>query len=196
MPSPLLADSPGLGFQPGDHICAFYNGGENSLNDIVVDFVSKGLQAGNKCICFIDNPSPVRDRIPGELMRKDDILQIFTEEEGYLPEGQFSTESFLRGMEATVKGTLSEGYERLWLIGDTTVVVRKAIDLKAWFATESEVSEFAPRYPQFIMCLYNLDLYDGETVMYVLRTHTRIFVNGLIITNPYYIPKRQFLGGR
>jgi hypothetical protein len=32
--------------------------------------------------------------------------------------------------------------------------------------------------------------------MYVLRTHTRIFLNGLIITNPYYIPKRQFLGGR
>ena len=99
-------------------------------------------------------------------------------------------------MEATVKGVLSEGYERLWLIGDTTVVVRNAVDLKAWFATESEVSEFAPRYPQFIMCLYNLDLYDGEMVMYVLRTHTRIFVNGLIITNPYYIPKRQFLGGR
>ena len=99
-------------------------------------------------------------------------------------------------MEATVKGTLSEGYDRLWLIGDTTVIVRKSIDLKAWFTAESEVSEFALRYPQFIMCLYNLDLYDGETVMYVLRTHTRIFVNGLIITNPYYIPRRQFIGGR
>jgi hypothetical protein len=196
MSPPLLVDSSDLGFQPGDHICAFYNGGENSLDNIVVDFVSKGLQAGNKCICFIDSPSSVRDRIPGELMPKDDILQFFTEEEGYLPEGHFSTDSFLRGMEAAVKGTLSEGYERLWLIGDTTVVVRKSIALKEWFATESEVSEFAPRYPQFIMCLYNLDLYDGETVMYVLRTHTRIFVNGLIITNPYYIPKRQYLGGR
>jgi MEDS: MEthanogen/methylotroph, DcmR Sensory domain len=195
MTLPPLAGSPGLDFQVGDHICAFYNGG-NALDDIVVDFLSKGLAAGNKCICFMDSPSPVRDRIPSELTSKDDILQFFTEEEGYLPEGHFSTDSFLRGMEATVKGTLSEGYERLWLIGDTTVIVRKSIDQRAWFATESEVSEFAPRYPQFIMCLYNLDLYDGETVMYVLRTHTRIWVNGLIITNPYYIPRRQFLGGR
>ena len=78
---PPLADSPGLGFQPGNHICAFYNGGGNHLDDIVVDFVSQGLQS-------------------------------------------------------------------------------------------------------------------GDTVMYVLRTHTRIFLNGLIVTNPYYIPKRQFLGGR
>jgi hypothetical protein len=144
----------------------------------------------------MDNPSSVQDRIPGGLRTKDGILQFYTEEEGYLPEGQFSKDAFLRGMEATVKGTLSEGYERLWLIGDATVIVRESVDLKAWFAAESEVSEFAPRYPQFIMCLYNLDLYDGETVMYVLRTHTRIFVNGLIIKNPYYIPKRQFLGGR
>lgn len=195
MTLPPLAGSPDLGFKVGDHICAFYNGG-NALDDIVVDFLSKGLAAGNKCICFMDSPSPVRDRVPSELRSKDDMLQFFTEEEGYLPEGHFSTDSFLRGMEATVKGTLSAGYERLWLIGDTTVIVRKSIDQRAWFAAESEVSEFAPRYPQFIMCLYNLDLYDGETVMYVLRTHTKIWVNGLIITNPYYIPRRQFLGGR
>jgi hypothetical protein len=196
MPPFVRADSPGLDFQQGDHICAFYNGGGNHLDDIVVDFVSKGLRSGDKCICFMDTSAGVRDRVPGELTRKDDILQFFTEEEGYLPAGNFSKDAFLAGMEATVKGTLSEGYERLWLIGDTTVVIRNSIDLKAWFATESEVSEFAPRYPQFIMCLYNLDLYDGETVMYVLRTHTRIFLNGLIITNPYYLPKRQFLGGR
>ena len=44
------------------------------------------------------------------------------------------------------------------------------------------------------MCLYNLDLFDGETVMYVLKTHPRIFVNGMIITNPYYVPARQFPG--
>lgn len=196
MSLPLLADSPDLGFQPGDHICAFYNGNKNLLDDIVVDFVSKGLQDGSKCICFLDDPTSVQERVAGVLTAKDDILQFFTEEQGYLPEGNFSKDAFLRGMEDTVKGTLSAGYERLCLIGDTTVVIRKSVDLKAWFATESEVSEFAPRYPQFIMCLYDLDLYDGETVMYVLRTHTRIFVNGLIITNPYYIPKRQFLGGR
>jgi hypothetical protein len=193
---PSLADSPGLVFQPGDHICAFYNGGGSNLDDIVVGFVSQALQSGDKCICFMDTPAGVRERIPGELTRKDDILQFFTEEEGYLPDGHFSKDSFMRGMEAAAQGTFSQGYERLWLIGDTTVVIRKSVDLKAWFATESEVSEFAPRYPQFIMCLYDLDLYDGETVMYVLRTHTRIFLNGMIITNPYYIPKRQFLGGR
>jgi len=27
----------------------------------------------------------------------------------------------------------------------------------------------------------------------VFQTHSKIFVNGMIITNPHYIPRRQFL---
>ncbi len=185
-----------LGFRPGDHVCAFYNGDGDVLNNIVVDFLSKGLRAGDKCLCFIDAPSPVRERIPGELVPRDGILQFFTEEEGYLDGGRFSPDSFIRNLESTVQGVLSEGYERLWLAGDTSVIIRSGISQQDWFAAESQVSDFAPRYPQVIMCLYDLDLFDGQMVMYVLRTHTQIFVNGLIIANPYYVPKRQFLGGR
>jgi hypothetical protein len=185
-----------LGFHVGDHICAFYNGGGNSPDDIIVDYVCKGLQAGNKCVCMIDTPSSVRDRIPGELVSRDGILQFLTEEEGYLPEGHFSKDTFIRSLESMVQGVLSDGYDRFWLIGDGSIIARNAVDMNMWFAAESEVNELAPRYPQFLMCLYDLDLFDGEMVMYVLKTHPRIFVNGMIIANPYYIPARQFPGGR
>jgi hypothetical protein len=33
--------SPDLGFQPGDHVHAFYNGGGNYLDDIVVYFSAR-----------------------------------------------------------------------------------------------------------------------------------------------------------
>lgn len=188
------AQRSGLALQPGDHVCAFYNGSREHLDDIVVDFISAGLRDQNKCIGFVDEAASVQARIPPELLSRQDILQFFTEEQGYLlPSGGFSTEAFIAALEATAKGVFAEGYEGLCLVGDTSVVVRNSVDPKAWFAAEAEVSELAPRYPQFIMCLYNLDLYGGEMVMYVLKTHTRIFVNGLIIENPYYLPKHQFL---
>jgi hypothetical protein len=66
LPAP---DSAELGFQVGDHVCAFYNGG-NSLDDIVVDYVSKGLEAGDKCVCFIDTASSVRARVPARAAAK------------------------------------------------------------------------------------------------------------------------------
>jgi hypothetical protein len=127
---------------------------------------------------------------------RDGILQFLTEEEGYLPEGHFSKDTFIRSLESMVQGVLSDGYDRFWLIGDGSIIARNAVDMNMWFAAESEVNELAPRYPQFLMCLYDLDLFDGEMVMYVLKTHPRIFVNGMIIANPYYIPARQFPGGR
>jgi hypothetical protein len=30
-------------------------------------------------------------------------------------------------------------------------------------------------------------------VMNVLQTHPRVFVNGIVIQNPHYVPMRQFL---
>jgi hypothetical protein len=30
--------------------------------------------------------------------------------------------------------------------------------------------------------------------MYVLRTHPRIYVNGIVITNPHYLPADQLPG--
>ena len=187
------ADIPGLGFQVGDHVCAFYNGDGNSLDDIVVNYVTKGLQAGNKCVCMIETASSVRDRIPRELVSRDGILQFFTEDQGYRPEGYFSKDTFIHRLEAILKEAFSEGYDRTWLLGDESFVVRNAVDIKTWFAAESEATEVGIQYPHFKMCLYNLDLFDGETVMYVLKTHPRIFVNGMIIANPHYVPTRQFL---
>jgi hypothetical protein len=193
--APDIAD---LEFQVGDHVCAFYNGEGNALDDILVDYVSKGLQAGNKCACFsfADTASSVRDQIPPELMSRDGILQFFTENQVLLPEGGFSKEAYLRRLEGMVKEALSDGYGRLWVIGDATFVARDVLprSMKTWFTWEAEVNEFASKYPQFIMCLYDLDRFAGELVMSVLKTHPRIFVNGLVLKNPYYVPLRQFLG--
>src|SRR5260370_32578613 len=122
-------DIPEFGFRVGDHVCAFYNGGGNSLDDIIVDYVCKGLQAGNKCVCMIDTASSVRDRIPGELVSRDGILQFLTEEGGDLPEGHFSKDTFIRRLEAMVQGGLSRRYERFWLVAHGSVIALNPVDM-------------------------------------------------------------------
>ena len=183
-----------LDFQVGDHVCAFYEEGANSLDDILATYLSKGLQAGNKCACFSFNntASSVRDRIPPELMSREGILQFLTENQ---VKGGFSVEAGLRTLEAMVNEAVSDGYGRLWALGDTTFVARDVPprSIKTWFTYEAELNELASRHQQFIMCLYDLDRLTGELVMSVLQTHPRIFVNGLVLSNPYYVPVRQFL---
>src|SRR5271168_621690 len=94
----LRAESPELGFQIGDHVCAFYNGSSNSVDDIVVDYLSEGLAAGHKCFGMVDEPSSVQGRIPRGLVARDGMLRVLTEDEAYRPDGRFSKETFIRNM--------------------------------------------------------------------------------------------------
>lgn len=189
-----LADLPELGFKLGDHVCAFYNSGGALLDDIVVDYLSQGLRAGHKCFCMVDSPASVRARIAPELMSREGSLRILTEDEAYMPDGHFSKDAFIVTMETMVREAFAEGYDRFRAVGDESFLIRNLVDINEWFAAEAELNKIVPDFPHFFFCLYDLNLFDGDTVMYVLRTHPRIYVNGMVITNPHYAPADRFPG--
>jgi hypothetical protein len=133
MEVPAARDS-SLGFTPGDHVCAFYNGSRNVLNEIVVDYITQGLRAGNKVFCMVDEPAAVRGRIPSRLLSRDDMLHVLTEDEAYMPDGRFSQETFIRNMETMVLDASANGYGSFRAVGDESFIVRNGVDIKEWFA--------------------------------------------------------------
>jgi hypothetical protein len=175
-----------LGFIPGDHVCAFYSSSQNLLDDIVVDYITKGLQGGNKVFCMVDQPSAVHGRVPPQLVAREGMLHVLTEDEAYMPDGSFSKDVFIRNMETMAQEASDEGYGSFRAVGDESFLVRNGVDIREWFAAESELNKIVPDFPHFFFCLYDLDLFDGDTVMHVLKTHPRVYVNGIIIGNPHY----------
>ena len=188
------ARDPALGFVPGDHVCAFYSGSKNVLEDIVVDYITKGLEAGDKVFCMVDEPSAVHGRVPPDLVSRDGMLRVLTEDEAYMPDGRFSKDTFIRNMEGMVREAFADGYETFRAVGDESFIVRHGVDIGEWFAAESELNKIVPDHPHFFFCLYDLDQFDGDTVMYVLRTHPRVYVNGIVIGNPHYTQADQLRG--
>ena len=180
------SQDPSLGFSPGDHVCAFYSGSRQVLDDIVVDYITQGLTAGNKIFCMVDEPAAVHSRIPAQLIAKDGMLNILTEDEAYMPDGHFSKDTFIGNMQAMILEASAHGYNSFRAVGDESFVVRHGVDISEWFAAESELNSIVPDYPYFFFCLYDLDLFDGAAVMHVLRTHPRVYVNGILIGNPHY----------
>jgi MEDS: MEthanogen/methylotroph, DcmR Sensory domain len=180
------SQDPSLGFVPGDHVCAFYSGSRNVLDDIVVDYITKGLTAGNKVFCMVDQPSAVQSKILPQLVTRDGMLNIRTEDEAYMPDGRFSKDAFIASMQAMVLEAFAHGYDSFRAVGDESFIVRNGVDIGEWFAAESELNRIVPDYPHFFFCLYDLDVFDGGTIMHVLRTHPRVYVNGILIDNPHY----------
>jgi hypothetical protein len=184
------SQDPSFGFAPGDHVCAFYSGDRNVLDDIVVDYITKGLAAGSKVFCMVDQPAAVRSRVLPDRVTREGMLNVLTEDEAYMPGGSFSKDVFIRNMETMARAASEEGYGSFRACGDESFLVRNGVDIKEWFAAESELNKILPDYPHFFFCLYDLDLFDGDTVMYVLRTHPRVYVNGIVIGNPHYQAER------
>src|SRR5689334_22459745 len=158
----MSAQNPDLGFRPGDHVCAFYNGSRNVLDDIVVDYVTKGLQAGDKVFCMVDEPATVHSRVSPQLVSRDGMLHVLTEDEAYMPDGRFAKDAFIRNMESQILDASANGYGGFWGVGDETFIVRNGVDIDEWFAAEAALNDVVPHYPRLFFCLYDLDLFDGN----------------------------------
>jgi MEDS: MEthanogen/methylotroph, DcmR Sensory domain len=192
--SQVLAEAADLTFKHGDHVCAFYSNSGPSQEEIVASYVTEGLQEGDKCLCFVDNPDLVRRRIPERLLSQESAEALFRNpEDVYLTEGQFSKEAFIRRLDVLASSAIKDGYPCFRVLGDAAFIIRTAVDTKDWFGFEAEVNNFAPRYPQLLLCLYDLDQFGGDMILYVFKTHQRILVNGMVVNNPYYLSPDDFL---
>ena len=193
---------PGLSLTPGDHVCAFYRGAVER-DEMVLPYLAEGLRAGEKCICVVDasDPSAVMTSLSGEVdvggHLAEHRLEMFTSEETYLRQGRFSPASILEFWDGAIATALGpEHFSFVRVVGEMSWALRALPGSEELFAYEAQLNRFAGRYPQVLLCLYDLERFGGEILVDVLKTHPKILVDGFVIENPYYLDPDEFLVAR
>ena len=198
----VAAGIPGLDLQVGDHVCAFYRGPQGR-DEILIPFLREGLLAGDKCIAVLDEADP--QEVLGHLTAIVDVesslrrrqIDVLTSAESYLRGGAFSTPDMLAFWSTSVGRSLGDdGYAFARSLGEMTWALKDLPGVDNLVAYEAELNDFLPRYPQVILCLYDLDRFDGRIVVDLLRTHPKIVMCGTVIDNPYYVEPADFLASR
>ena len=192
MPQPHEFGLAGIDLAPGDHLCAIYVG-QQERDDIVLPYLRAGLRAGDKCICIIDS-SPLGDLL-ARIGDKKEVegwvashqLQLLTADEAYLRTPPFSTEAMLAFWESTVGAAVTSGsYGFARASGEMPWAMRLLPSRSEFFRYEAELNRFAPRYPQAILCMYDLQRFGGGILVDLLRTHPKLLMGGLIVENPHF----------
>src|SRR5689334_22958733 len=192
---------PGLSIHLGDHVCAFHRG-SRARQDILTSFVRAGLSAGDKCICVLDGTDPevlvaaLGDAVAGASQRDDPPLEIYRSQEAYLAGGAFSVEAMLAFWDEKVGPAIAAGYRLARAAGEMTWSVRQMPGVTDLVVYEAELNRFMPRYPQVILCLWDLEVTSGEVLVDMLKTHPRVLIGGIVWDNPYYIEPAEFLAAR
>ena len=61
-------------------------------------------------------------------------------------------------------------------------------------AYEAKLNVFLHRYPQVLLCLYDLEQFaNGEILMEILRTHPTVLLSGQLLDNPWYVEPEEYL---
>lgn len=191
---------PGLALDIGDHVCAFYRGSDER-DAILMSYLGAGLRSGDKCICVLDDgdPGALRAALTTTVSldsSRNVQLDVHVSKDTYLLGGRFSTAAMLAFWDGAIGAAIAGGYPFSRAVGEMTWALRQLPGVEELVGYESELNDFMPRYPQVILCLYDLERFDGEILFAMLKTHPRVLVGGMVLDNPYYLEPDEFLRTR
>jgi len=186
-----------IALQPGSHVCAFYRG-DSDRDRLLTAYLGAGLTAGDKCICIVDSAYTAKrlESLPGAgggLGPSGGQLDIHLPESTYLAGGEFTTSDMVTFWTENLVKAEIEGYTFCRLVGEMTWALRDAPGVEHLVGYESELNRVTPGYPVIVLCLYDLDLFSGEVVVNIVRTHPQVLIQGILVENPYYLGPDEFL---
>lgn len=187
-----------VSLQPGSHVCAFYRGA-TARDRLLTAYFGTGLTAGDKCICIVDSPdtasrlellpqSSEEAGLPGHQ------LDVHLPESTYLAGGRFATSEMLTFWAENLVKAEIEGYSFCRLAGEMTWALRDMPGVENLVGYESELNRVTSGSSAIVLCLYDLDVFSGEVVVNIVKTHPQVLVQGILVENPYYMGPDEFLG--
>lgn len=200
MPDSVVLGVPGMELHAGDHVCAFYKG-EEERDEILLPFLQEGIRVGHKCLCVVESVGPerVRDELGADAQQAmaEGTLEVLRPEETYLRGGAFSMPAMLAYWQQGVEAALGpDGFRFVRVVGEMPRALDEKADHDEFLLYESELNRFAPRRPQVILCLYDMQRFGGAVLIDILRTHPLILLGGVVLDNPYYLEPDEFLSTR
>ena len=186
----------GICLLPGSHVCAFYRG-DHDRDRLLHGYLGAGLAVGDKCVCVVDSTFTAKwlealIRASSEAGYSTGQLDIHLPESTYLAGGDFTPSDMLALWTEGMIKAQHEGYSFCRLAGEMTWALRDAPGVENLVGYESELNRVTSSNPVVVLCLYDLDLFSGEVVINIVKTHPRLLVQGILVENPYYAGPDEF----
>ncbi|MFJ8957761.1 MEDS domain-containing protein [Lentzea sp. NPDC102401] len=164
------------------HLCVFHHGGAER-DDLLIPFLSDGLRSGEACQYFavagekddaeqrLGGPHPrLRVQEPGSRYQCDDVL----DSDAILAELDEWSQG--EGTSCRIAGDMG------WAGGS----LRSQDQLDALFRHEINAGLWVNRRPVYALCFYDLDLFDGDVIIPMVKAHPQIWMTGVLVDNPYH----------
>jgi len=179
-------------FQQGAHICCFYHD-EEERQGIISRFLASGLAAGERTGYFAEQ-LPTTDLLASlEKLGLDttteqhkENLCISSAEQTYHPDGIFDPDRVIDKLHDFYADSMEHHYAGARISGEMQWALQAIPGTDRLVEYEEKVNVALKKSPLTAICQYNTNLFDGATIMAVLRAHPLVISNGQIMHNPFF----------
>ena len=184
----------------GVHICGLYEN-ENERDEIIFGFLNAGLKAGDlQLYCPVERTvdefyTEFEENCPAcrNKMRSSENMLISTAKELYYPEGIFDPWHMDEALNKIFLESQNKGKRNVRATAEMAWALEAIPGVEHLMAYEARLNYFIPDKPWISICMYNVNKFDGATIMNVLHTHPFAVSGGVITQNPYYIDPDKWL---
>lgn len=180
------------------HICAFFHSKEEQ-NKVLMPFFREGFERGEKLFHVVDG----RQRhdhlcacedggIDVAACERTGQLEVRTWEEAYLRDGYFDGDRMIRILTELLESNRAT-HKLMRLMGNMEWALETVPGVTDIVEYETKLNFVTAKYPDPIICVYDLNRHSGSVVMDVLRTHPMVIIGGVLQENPLYVPPTEFL---
>lgn len=186
-------------FPPGVHICQIITN-DDERQIALLKFLLAGLQAGECASCFSEQVIETnlanllwRHGLSYSEKRDSGAVTLARTREVYFQSGRFDPDRMLNLLCQYYDESVTRGFSGARVIGEMMPEVRRLEGGKRLFEYEAKVSLLLRERPITTVCQYDARLFDGATIMDVLKVHPFMVVRGEVVRNPFFLAPEEVL---
>jgi hypothetical protein len=181
------------------HVCAFFSSDDDEYRTML-PFMRDGLALGQRVVSFmpqdrIDHEDRLRaGGIDVDEAERTHQLDVIKSEDAYLVKnGHFDGDAMLQHVPLLLESGHDFGFAITRLIAHAEHMTKDSDDAESFMQYESRLNYLLPKYPDVVVCTYDLNRVGAGVVMDALRTHPMVVIGGVLHQNPFFMPPAEFL---
>lgn len=186
-------------FEPGVHACQIYSD-DDERQAALLRFIESGVRGKERIACFSDN---ITEEAVDEFLSNYGISYNEVKSNGslvlsgtsnvYFEGNTFDPDRMLGNLKEFYLQSQNSGHPASRVIGEMIPEVHDVPGGSRLLEYEAKVSMLLRKYPVTAVCQYDSRVFDGETIMNVLKVHPLMIVRGSVVHNPFFIKPEDYL---
>lgn len=184
----------------GTHICGLYET-EKERDEIIFGFLRQGSLVGDlQLYCPVERSADefyadFSEYCPqcNDKLHNPNHFELLSAKELYYPSGVFDPWNMDHSLNEFFLKSQTEGKRNIRATAEMVWAIEAIPGIEYLMAYEARLNYFIPGKPWISICMYNINKFDGATIMNVLRTHPFTISGGIITQNPYYTHPDKWL---